>query len=239
MEQPGAKLTVSILGNVWKGNSPPAMGDEIEVILNSLDRELRKQERFGAVVDRSLLPMVLDELQLNAALGSRNERLALGRIPPVEVMFIGQACRDSDTIEIIFEAFSTETAKPLARADVAGVANSRDELEQLVRNLALYVVQEFPRVEGKVARVKDPRTFIANLGRTDRVRESMKYVVFRPGEEIIDPGTNESLGHDPHIVFRNALISSVAEKMSTAEVIPTEDELLRDTLRRGDSIVTK
>jgi len=231
-----SRLVAAILGNVWKGNAP-LMAGEVEVILDELARELTFYKRFS-FVDRSLLPEILAEQELSAALGSRDERLALGKLVPAEVMFIGRVRRDAATIEIVLEAISTETGLFVARADVAGQADDLDELRMLVHDLALRVVQEFPRVQGHVALVRSPNSFISNLCNTHRVRESMKYVVFRYGAMIVDPVTGENLGRDTEILG-DALVQSVDDKKSLAELLPKENEPESEKIREGDQVVTK
>ena len=230
------RLVVAVLGSVREG-SAPLMTNEDDVIMDELARELDYYERFN-FVDRDLLPEILTEQELSAALGSRDERLALRRLRPAEVLFIGKVRRDVNTIEIILEAISTETGLFVARADVAGKANDLDELRMLVQNLALRVVQEFPRVQGHVALVRSPNSFISNLCKAHRVRESMKYVVFRYGPTIIDAVTGDNLGRDTEILG-NALVQSVDEKKSLAELLADDGEPEREPIREGDQVVTK
>jgi hypothetical protein len=230
------RLVVAVLGSVREG-SAPLMANEDDVILDELSRELDYYERFN-FVDRDLLPEILTEQELSAALGSRDERLALRRLRPAEVLFIGKVRRDVNTIEIILEAISTETGLFVARADVAGSANDLDELRMLVQNLALRVVQEFPRVQGHVALVRSPGSFISNLCKAHRVRESMKYVVFRYGPTIIDPVTGDNLGRDTEILG-NALVQSVDEKKSLAELLADDGKRESELIREGDQVVTK
>jgi len=235
VEELESKLNIAIPGIVWQGNIP-ARGDELEVMRSRFSRELDKLDRFGKVLDRDDLGLILDEQELNLLLVDKKKRLVQGEIKTADVMFIGRARRDPEIIEIVMQAFSTETGIEIASADVAGRANDTDELEQRIRKLAQLIEQEFPRVQGGISLVKDPKTFVATLGKADRVKQSMKYVVYRYGEEIINPITNESQGRDTDIVCE-ALIRSVAENASTAET--SEEALGGNTIERGHFVVTK
>lgn len=236
VEDVGRRLRVAMLGNVWKGNSPMLEG-EAQVILDELARELLYYKRFDPV-DRSLLPTILAEQQLNAALGSKEERLALGKTVPADVMFIGKVRRDADTIEIILEGISTETSLFIARADVAGRANDLDQLKRLVKDLALRVVQEFPRVQGQVALVRNPNVFVSNLSAVHLIQESMKCLVFRYGQEIVDPTTGTSLGRDTEILAEG-LVQQVDARKSTVGVTTREEPYASEAIEVGHYVITK
>ncbi|MFA6243310.1 MAG: hypothetical protein WC655_20395 [Candidatus Hydrogenedentales bacterium] len=152
LEIPTNRLTMASLGLVWNGN-PPRVEGEHAFILDRLTHEVASQDRFN-LADRSLLPEVLNEQQLSAVLGSRNGRLALNQVVPAEVIVIGRARRDPSSLEVVMEAFSTETGLSIARADVAGRADTIEQLQQLVDDLALRVVQEFPKAQGEVKGIR-------------------------------------------------------------------------------------
>ena len=152
IEERAARLAVVLLGNVWGGNGPALTG-EIDFVVNEIQRELGQSARFR-LLDRSRISEVITEQQLVAALGSREERAALGMLVQAETMLIGRVHRDTDSVEIVVEAISTETSLVVARADVAGAGSSFQDLTRMIHDLAVRIVQEFPRVEGQVAKVK-------------------------------------------------------------------------------------
>ncbi|MCX5759625.1 MAG: hypothetical protein NTU83_14205, partial [Candidatus Hydrogenedentes bacterium] len=236
IEQPENKLSVAILGSVWKGNSP-LLENEAALITDDLTRELSGLGRFTRV-ERSLLPEALAEQELSAALGSQDRRLALGKVISAEVMLIGRVRRDAGALEIVVECISTETSVILARADAAGPANDMDQLRGLIRDLGLRITQEFPRASGQVALFKAPKTIVTNLSTADRVRDSMKYVIMRMGDEILDPATKQSLGRDTDILGE-AIVRSVDDKKSTAESIVKEEGAPPPAIQVGDQVVTK
>lgn len=236
VEQVSSRLAVALLGNVWKGNSPQ-LENETQIIVEGLERELRNLNRF-TFVERSALPQIIAEQELSAALGDKEKRLALGKVVPAEFMLIGQVRRDAASLEIVVQGVSSETGLIVARADVAGPADNMDQLDRLVKDLALRVVQEFPRAQGQIALLKNADLFVSNLGEASRVRESMKCIVFRYGEEIKDPATGVSLGRDTTILSE-ALVRSVASKTSVAERSVPQPGQTATPLLVGDHVVTK
>ncbi|MBX7257663.1 MAG: hypothetical protein K1Y02_14985 [Candidatus Hydrogenedentes bacterium] len=152
LEAPENRLTVTSLGLVWAGNAPKLEGER-EFLYDRLNQSMAEQNRFN-FADRSLMPQILDEQQLSAVLGSREGRLTLTQVTPAEAVVIGRARRDPTSLEVVMEAFSTETGLSIARADVAGRADTVEELQQLIDDLALRVVQEFPRAQGEVEDIR-------------------------------------------------------------------------------------
>lgn len=49
-------------------------------------------------------------------------------------------------------------------------------------------------IEGKVAKILNPRELIINRGSEDGVKDQMKFEVVEESQEILDPDTNEVLG---------------------------------------------
>ncbi len=230
-----SRLSMTLLGNVWKGNSPK-LENEADYVLAALDAALASHNRF-LMVDRNTLPQALTEQELSAALGDKDNRLALGKVIPAEIMLVGQVRRDAQSMEIIAQAVNTETSAIVARADVAGPADSVEELDRLVRDLSLRIVQEFPRVQGLVAAV-DGEGITTTLGRAQRVRESLKCVVFRYGPEIKNPQTGQVLGRQT-TPLAEALVDSVDDLMSTAGIIIPEGGTPPQPVEVGDYVVTK
>ena len=49
-------------------------------------------------------------------------------------------------------------------------------------------------IEGKVAKILDESNLIINVGSGQGVQQGIRFVVFAPGDEVVDPDTGESLG---------------------------------------------
>jgi hypothetical protein len=74
---------------------------------------------------------------------------------------------------------------------------------------------------GKVVKVISPERVVMNLGTEDGVTPEMKFLVYTPGEEIIDPETRKSLGVLEHAKGRGRPVH-IQEKMSVIETYEFE-----------------
>jgi hypothetical protein len=149
MEMKKGKLGIAFLGNVARAQNP-AFAQEAESILDKLATDPAVSDRF-TVVDRSLLREILAEQDLSERIATRRGKIDLGRIVPAEVMFAAWVREDQQSVDIVLEGTSTETGVRLVqRVDVAGPA---DQIESLIGDLGARLIQEFPRVQGKVTEV--------------------------------------------------------------------------------------
>lgn len=67
-----------------------------------------------------------------------------------------------------------------------------------------------------IAKIVTEYRVVINRGHKDGVENGMRFVIFDPGEEILDPKTGESLGN-LEIVKAKVEVINVQEKMSTAK----------------------
>ncbi|MCD6288415.1 MAG: hypothetical protein J7M12_04800, partial [Candidatus Hydrogenedentes bacterium] len=233
IETPANRLNVAVVGNIARGVNP-ATDAERAAIVTDFSSELKYRDRF-TLLDRSLLPEVITEQTLSASLASMTDRLALGKMIPAELMFVTRSHRDSESIEIVLFAVSTETGVVVTRLDVAGRLAGPDDIETLARNLAEMAVQEFPRVQGDIRVLDPPAGFRSTLSRMDGVRKSMKCLVWRYGDEVIDPVTGKSMGRDID-TLGEAIISTVTDKYSVAELVKPNG---KHVIKVGDHVITK
>jgi hypothetical protein len=169
--------------------------------------------RFN-VVDRDSIETVLEEQQLVAALGSVKERQRLGELEMADYLLIADLRKYAENTEVVLHAIDSLTSREVI-VDVYGPAENVQELRGLIHDLALRLEQEFPRVRGNLVRVaSNGQRVFSSLSQSDRIRESMYCVVYRP-HEVIDPNTKVSLGTD---------------------LIPIAEGTLRDIQRQGSSI---
>ena len=69
-------------------------------------------------------------------------------------------------------------------------------------------------IEGKVAKILDKHTLVANVGESDGVEEGMHFLIYQPGEQILDPDTNEVLGKAPDVEKAEVVADEVKENMT-------------------------
>lgn len=69
-------------------------------------------------------------------------------------------------------------------------------------------------IEGKIAKILDKHTLVANVGETDGVESGMRFQIYTPGRRIRDPETNEVLGSAPDVEKGEVVADEVMENMT-------------------------
>lgn len=79
-------------------------------------------------------------------------------------------------------------------------------------------------IEGKVAKILDESTLIINVGSTHGVQPKMTFIVYMPGDDVMDPDSGESLGHW-EVVKGQIVAAHVQEKITICTAgLPEESE---------------
>lgn len=220
IEQPGERLRVALLGNLWEG-AGPALENEAAFVTDELTSALFRRGRVD-IVSRDALPRVLEEQELQTVLGSRDLPAGLRQIVPADLLAVGKVRRTGHTMEIVLQAVSTETSNIVAYTDVAGEVNTLDDLRALTRDLALRFEQEFPKATGLVVQASARDRCFATLSEADRVRPELPCVIYRLGDAIVHPETGAVLGHPTEIIARGHL-AEVQRQMSRIALDPGDD----------------
>jgi hypothetical protein len=228
------KLGVAFLGSVGNTNYPN--GDVYTSdILDKLGFSEPINNRFK-VVDRSMMDAILTEQSLSAALASSKNKLALGRLKTVDIMIAVRIRGDQDSIEIVLECYSTETAvRILPPVDVAG---PYAEMDALIEELGVRLVQEIPRVQGRVLDWDRPEITL-DLNASHGIRDGLKCLVFRM-EQQLSLDKNEILGEKP-VILCEGVINNVMKRFSTAEAISVEksQDLETINIEPGQYVIIK
>lgn len=181
------------------------------------------------LVEREKLAAALQEQTLSAELSSAKEddrALIMGRFISFEVMLDVQTKLEDGILEIWVYGVSSETSSLVTgRIEVAG---EEKELDDLLKLLALRILQEFPRAQGDVITWNNPRitfTVTSNQGS----RESRKCLIFRVDEKEIN-GTTYTL---PNVVAEG-LIVGADPNHSTADVVKTVGDADLESLALGE-----
>lgn len=69
-------------------------------------------------------------------------------------------------------------------------------------------------IEGKIAKILDKHTLVANVGESDGVESDMRFQIYSPGRTIRDPETNEILGDAPDVEKGEVVADEVMENMT-------------------------
>lgn len=171
-----------------------------------------KMKRFH-IVERQKLESVLREQSLsNTALADSATAIKIGKIMAAENVLMGSVNEADKAVELYGRLVDTESSLVLATVDAYGEDVTLQSLNELVTGLLLKFGDEIPLTQGYVVKVKDREVYI-NIGQSQKIKNGMRFIVYREGEPIVDPVTKESLGADTDILGR-AVITQVLEKMS-------------------------
>lgn len=234
IEMSRSRLAIAFLGNVRVSENAD-MDSTTDYILSALSGTREVANRFN-VVDRSLLKDILLEQDLSAALASRKDKLALGKLIPAELMIAARIRRDQESIEIVLEGSSTETGvRVLSQVDVAGPVS---DLDHLIETLGIRLCQELPRVQGRVLQWENLE-ITSDLNSLQGIRNDHKCIVFRT-ESVVYPDTGEIIGEKP-VVLCEGIFNNVTPRFSTAKALQIEDCPKIETLNieTGDYVITK
>jgi len=235
IEMNKGKLAITFLGSIT-AEKDPKLAEDADYILNELANSKAVQKRFTVVDRGDMLKQALAEQELSAALASKKSKLALGKLVSAEMMITARIRRDQESIEIVLEGTSTETAvRTLPKVDVAG---PYAELDQLIEALGVRLVQELPRAQGTVLQWASPEITM-DLNASQGIRDSLKCLVFRT-ENVVNEKTGEVRGAKP-IVLGEGLIDSVSARFSTAKALPTEEnpDVSKLPIEAGQYVVIK
>ncbi|MBI2422690.1 MAG: hypothetical protein HYV27_07660 [Candidatus Hydrogenedentes bacterium] len=235
VESLAQKLSLAILGNIWEGPNRDHQAEET-FISDELTRILFDQDRFDLVA-RNTLPQILTEQELAAAVGARNGASPLRDLVSAELFAVGMVRKDTDTIEIILQAINPENSQLMGYADVAGRADTKDQLRSLVADLALRFAQEFPRVQGQIIDARSTTRLYTSLSSDDRIRPNMKCIVFRRGPEIRDSATGTLMGA-PADIIAEGWFDEVAKNLSRI-FVPAQTEAGAPAIEVQDFVITK
>lgn len=87
-------------------------------------------------------------------------------------------------------------------------------------------------ITGKVVRVIDGLTIVINRGEAEGVTFENKFLIYRLGEEIIDPDTNESLGV-LELVCGEGKPTHIQEHMTTLHTSKTKNKKTKSVVKSG------
>jgi curli biogenesis system outer membrane secretion channel CsgG len=90
-------------------------------------------------------------------------------------------------------AQNNQTRTPINKAMQITIDNAVEYIAKRMRGIPW---------QGKVISVKDSGEAYINAGQTANMQKGMTFMVFRPGEELIDPDTGMNLGSDDQFIGR-------------------------------------
>lgn len=89
-------------------------------------------------------------------------------------------------------------------------------------------------ITGKVICVLDDYHIVINRGSKDNVTKNQRFLVYRLGEELIDPETGDSLGN-LEIVCGEGIVDHIQERMTTLKTAKVESQKTRKIIKRTNN----
>ena len=175
-----------------------------------------KEGRFD-VVERGLLKKILNEQKMGIT-GIIDETTAtkIGKLLGVKIIISGSVLKLQNILEINARIIDVETASIIAAENVKSSAAAK--LQDLVVKMSGKIIKNFP-LEGYIVNRKPGKMKVSiDLGRVAGVKESMEFLVFKEGQIIRHPKTNEILDVET-IETGIIVITKVRNKISYADIV--------------------
>ena len=197
-----------------------------DIFIDELERELRLTEGYSLVDRRNLDQFIAEQTLAQAT----------SRVVPADYLFEVSGRSTGGTCSVSMRIVDPDTSEQVNQGEASGPASTADDLRLLARKLVAETVEQVPAKDGGAPLVVAER-FVTTLSEKNRIQESMKCVVFRHGDDIIDPLTKEVIGRETEIVCE-ALIRAVDDQKSEAELIALAGRP-SSPLKEGDFIAAK
>ena len=127
-----------------------------------------------------------------------------------------------------------ETAVVLAAEDVYGEDLTPPTMKTLLEGLAWKFQRRFPLIEGFVMS-KEGQHLITDLAEAQGIRQHMKLLIFRPGEEFKYPQSGRLL-RKPDKIIGEARVTAVTADLSEATLLLSESS---GEVQEADRVITK
>ncbi len=186
----GDRLNIAILPFVAKG-----IGGELGEIdlLDKLTTVFVNLNRFK-VIERAQLEKILEEQKLGmAGIVDVSTAAEIGKGIGVDAVVCGSLVRAGNSASIDARLVDTETAAIITAKDAFSNNVSLAALTQMISEVAGKIKSDLPLVSGYVIQLESQRLTL-DLGRANNVRKGMKCHVYREGEPIVHPVTNQVIG---------------------------------------------
>ena len=187
-----------------------------------------KDGRFE-VVERKLLGQIMEEQQMaEAGLVSQETATEIGRLLGVKVIISGSVMKLREVIEVNSRIIDVTSASIVTAENVR--SRNVNNLQPLVIEMADKIIKNFP-LEGYIAN-RDQANVVIDLGELAGVKPGMKFMVYREGEVVRHPKTDEIL-YVKQIKKGMVKIVSVQRKISEGVIV---EEVPGDSIEYGDYV---
>ncbi len=186
----GDRLSIAILPFVANN-----LGGELAEVnlLDKLTTVFVNLNRFK-VIERAQLEKILEEQKLGlSGVLDASTAAQIGKGLGVDAVVCGSVVRAGNTATIDARLVDTESAAIVTAKDALTKNLSLAALNELIAEVAGKIKSDMPLISGYVIKVEGERLTL-DLGRAHNVRKGMKCHVYREGEPIVHPVTNQVIG---------------------------------------------
>lgn len=186
-------------------------------IINAINAELLSSSRVKAV-DRAVLDKLLKELKLGSSeLADKETALKLGKLLSAKLIVSGNITKEKNEWLIGLNVVETETS--IIRDAISYGAKDKPLLsagKEVGKDLLAKIIDAYP-IQAEITEARDGQA-ILNVGTREGVKKDMLF-------DILSPKENDVIG--------KAVIVSITEKNSVAEVTLRKDGLTKSGITKG------
>lgn len=232
IRQLGARMSLAILPFEQTG----AVTATSAMIGENLVSAFLRQERFNIVSRGPAFEAALRELKLSGSdLVDTAAALRTGRLVTADGILTGTIHETDNSIEVYARLINAETATIMDAQDVYGEDKTLPHIQYLVNGLALKFKHSFPLIEGIVVKTAGKNIY-TDVGAASGIKRDMKFIIFRQGESLRHPLTENYLGTEIKELGQ-ARVVNVFEAMTIGRLIAEPGK--GQPIQVKDRIITK
>jgi TolB-like protein len=186
----GERLSIAVLPFESKG-----IGEEIGQVdlLDKLITGFVNIKRFK-VIERAQLEKILDEQKLGmSGIVDAATAAEIGKGIGLDAVIVGSVTQAGNSVSIDARLIDTETATIITSKDAYSNRISLKDISQMISELAEKIKSDLPIVSGYVINI-DGKKLTLDIGRKNAIKKGMKCHVYREGESIVHPVSEEVIG---------------------------------------------
>lgn len=214
----GDRLSIAILPFVVNN-----LGGELAEVnlLDKLTTVFVNLNRFK-VIERAQLEKILEEQKLGlSGVLDASTAAQIGKGIGVDAVVCGSVTRAGNSATIDARLVDTESAAIVTAKDAFTKNLSLVALNEMVAEVAAKIKNDMPLISGYVIKVEGDRLTL-DLGSAHNVRKGMKCHVYREGEPIVHPVTNQVIGK-AIVEISEAQLQEVFESYAVAVLVKAKN----------------
>ncbi|MBD3170618.1 MAG: hypothetical protein GF307_14130 [candidate division Zixibacteria bacterium] len=231
--QVGSRLSIAVMKFTYSGSSRDLSND----VLNEMVTHLYSLGGRFNIIEREKVQKIIDE-QIRSQAGQIDEKTAIkaGKIIGVDAVLMGSIAESGDgSIKIWSRLINTETGQLITAQDAFAEKNYPEDISKSCLDLSIKLYNDLPLVEGYIVQVGADDHLIVDLGLDRRMKKDMQVVLFREGDKIKHPVTDDVI-FVKKVYLGEAVFTQLQESSALAKVIYKEKG---EKFEVGDRVVVK